>query len=116
MLTGTPGREYGYMNSDANVERTTIAAVDGNSVQSTIDANLQSIVEKYLLKFNEEYKDNAHDGNGANNVGCIIMDVNNGEILAMASYPTFNLNDVRNTDALLGRKFWIIRIVSVNNM
>ena len=104
VLTGTPGREYGYMNSDANVERTTIAAVDGNSVQSTIDANLQSIVEKYLLKFNEEYKDNAHDGNGANNVGCIIMDVNNGEILAMASYPTFNLNDVRNTDALLGMR------------
>lgn len=104
VLTGTPGREYGYMNSDANVERTTIAAVDGNTVQSTIDANLQSIVEKYLLKFNEEYKDNAHEGNGANNVGCIIMDVNNGEILAMASYPTFNLNDVRNTDALLGMR------------
>ena len=48
VLTGTPGREYGYMNSDANVERTTIAAVDGNSVQSTIDANLQSIVERIM--------------------------------------------------------------------
>lgn len=84
MLTGTPGREYGYMNSDANVERTTIAAVDGNSVQSTIDANLQSIVEKYLLKFNEEYKDNAHDGNGANNVGCIIRVSIMERFLAMA--------------------------------
>lgn len=103
-LTGTPGREYGYMNSDANVERTTIAAVDGNTVVSTIDANLQSIVEKYLLKYNEEYKDNYHEGNGANNLGCIIMDVNNGEVLAMASYPTYDLNDVRNTDALLGMR------------
>ena len=53
---------------------------------------------------NEEEEGSAHDGNGANNVGCIIMDVNNGEILAMASYPTFNLNDVRNTDALLGMR------------
>lgn len=103
-LTGTPGREYGYMNSDANVERTTIAAVDGNSVVSTIDANLQSIVEKYLIKYNEEYKDNYHEGNGANNLGCIIMDVNNGEVLAMASYPTYDLNDVRNTDALIGMR------------
>lgn len=103
-LTGTPGREYGYMNSDANVERTTIAAVDGNTVVSTIDANLQSIVEKYLLKYNEEYQNNYHEGNGANNLGCIIMDVNNGEVLAMASYPTYDLNDVRNTDALIGMR------------
>ena len=103
-LTGTAGREYGYINSDANVERTTIAAVDGNTVQSTIDANLQSIVEKYLLAFNEQYKDNYHEGNGANNVGCIIMDVNNGDILAMASYPNYNLNDVRNTDSLMGMR------------
>ena len=103
-LTGTAGREYGYINSYANVERTTIAAVDGNTVQSTIDANLQSIVEKYLLAFNEQYKDNYHEGNGANNVGCIIMDVNNGDILAMASYPNYNLNDVRNTDSLMGMR------------
>lgn len=31
------------------------------------------------------------------------MDVNNGDILAMASYPFFNLNDPRNTDMLLGQ-------------
>lgn len=102
VLSGTQGREYGYINSDANVERTTIPAVDGNSIVTTIDANLQSIVEKYLKKFNEEYEGNVRDGNGANNLGCIMMDVNSGEILAMASYPTFDLNDVRNTDALLG--------------
>ena len=102
VLSGTQGREYGYINSDANVERTTIPAVDGNSIITTIDANLQSIVEKYLKKFNEEYQNNVREGNGANNVGCIIMDVNSGEVLAMASYPVFDLNDVRNTDALIG--------------
>lgn len=101
-LSGTPGREYGYLNDNSDLERRTIAAEDGNSIVSTIDANIQSIVEKYLLKFNEEYKDNYHPGNGANNVGCIIMRVNTGEILAMASYPNYDLNDTRNTDALIG--------------
>ncbi len=102
ILSGTPGREYGYMNNDSNVERTTIPAVDGNSLVTTIDANIQSIVEKHLKKFNEELKDNFHEGNGANNVGCIMMDVNSGEILAMASYPDYDLNDTRNLSALIG--------------
>lgn len=103
-LSGTLGREYGYMNDDATLERTTIPAEDGNSIVTTIDANIQSIVEKYLLKFNEEYKDKIHEGNGAENVGCIIMDVHSGEILAMASYPNFDLNDTRNTDRLIGMR------------
>lgn len=102
VLSGIPGREYGYLNDDSDLERKTIAAEDGNSLVTTIDANIQSIVEKYLLKFNEEYKDKFHPGNGAENVGCIIMKVDSGEILAMANYPNFDLNDTRNTDALMG--------------
>ncbi|MDD3368066.1 MAG: penicillin-binding transpeptidase domain-containing protein [Lachnospiraceae bacterium] len=93
ILNGTNGREYGYLNDDSTLERTTIAAVDGNSLVTTIDANIQSIVEKYLKQFNEDNKDVAREGNGANNVGCIIMNCNSGEVLAMASYPNFNLND-----------------------
>ena len=92
------------MNDDATLERTTIPAEDGNSIVTTIDANIQSIVEKYLKKFDEQYRNNRHEGNGANNTGCIIMDVNSGEVLAMASYPTFDLNDVRNMDALIGMR------------
>ncbi len=102
VLSGIPGREYGYLNDDSELERRTIAAEDGNTIITTLDANIQSIVEKYLKKFNEEYTDRYHKGNGAENVGCIIMRVNTGEILAMASYPNFDLNDTRNTDALLG--------------
>ncbi|MDE7403912.1 MAG: cell division protein FtsI, partial [Lachnospiraceae bacterium] len=102
ILSGTPGREYGYLNDDSNLQRTTISAEDGNSVVSTIDINIQSIVEKYLKKFDEEYRDNAHEGCGALNAGCIIMEVNTGRILAMASYPVYDLNDTRNTDALIG--------------
>ena len=102
VLSGTPGREYGYLDDNANLERTTIAAQDGNSLVTTIDGNVQTIIEKYLLEFNEEYKDKARIGNGAQNVGCIIMEVDTGNILGMASYPGFDLNDPRNTDYLKG--------------
>lgn len=102
ILSGTNGREYGYLNDDSNLERTTIAAVDGYNIQTTIDANIQAIVEKYLRAYNEEMKDNYRPGNGAENVGCVIMEVDTGRVLAMATYPDFDLNDTRNTDNLLG--------------
>lgn len=98
-LNGTNGREYGYLNDDATLERTTVAAVDGNSLVSTIDANIQAIAEKYILQFNEEYRDAAREGAGSNNTGCIIMNPNNGEILAMASYPNFDLNNPKDLSA-----------------
>lgn len=104
VLSGTNGREYGYLNEDSALERTVIPASDGYSIISTIDSNVQSIVEKYLLAFNEEYKDKVHVGNGAENVGCIIMEVDTGNILAMASYPTYDLNDPRNIQNLMGMR------------
>lgn len=102
VLNGINGREYGYLNDDLDLERTVKAAVDGNNIHTTIDANVQLIVEKYLKKFMEEHKDENHPGNGAENVGCIIQWVDTGEILAMASYPTYDLNDVRNPESLIG--------------
>lgn len=102
VLSGTPGREYGYLNDDGTLQRTTISALDGNSIVTTIDANIQRIVEKYLKKFDDEYKNSYTERNGSNNTGCIIMDVNSGEVLAMASYPVFDLNDTRNEEMLYG--------------
>ena len=96
VLNGTPGREYGYLNDDSTLERTTIAAVDGYTIVSTIDANIQRIVEKYMKEFSEAHRDEVREGPGAENIGCIIMDVHSGEILAMASYPDFDLNDPYN--------------------
>ena len=101
-LCGINGREYGYLNEDSNLERTTIPARDGNNLHLAIDSNIQSIVEKYLKVYNEEFKDNFRPGNGAENVGCIIMEVNTGRIIAMADYPGFDLNDPRNTANLIG--------------
>ena len=96
MLNGTNGREYGYLNDDATLERTTVAAVDGNSLVSTIDANIQAICEKYLKQFNDEHMNEAREGLGATNMGVIVMDCNNGEVKAMASYPNFDLNNPKD--------------------
>ena len=108
VLSGTFGREYGYLDGDLNLERTTIPAVDGNNIVTTIDGKLQTIVEKYLAEFNEENKDKAHTGNGAVDVGCIMMDVHSGEILAMASYPNYDLNNPKDPSKLLGMKGRVI--------
>lgn len=103
-LNGTNGREYGYMNADSDLERTTIPATDGDSLVTTIDSNVQSIVEEKLKDFNDEYSGAVHDGNGAEHVGCIIMDVDSGSVIAMADYPSFDLNNPRDTKALIGAR------------
>lgn len=102
LLCGTNGREYGYLNEDSNLERTTIPAKDGNNLHIALDSNIQSIIVKHLEAFNEEFKDNYRPGNAAEHVGCIIMEVNTGRILGMADYPNYDLNDTRNKENLLG--------------
>lgn len=102
-LNGTNGREYGYLNDDANLERTTKAAIDGSSIVLTIDANIQSIVERCLQEYNEEYTDSIVEGPGYKNAGCVIMDVHTGEVLAMADSSGYDGNDAHNPQKLLGR-------------
>lgn len=99
ILNGTNGKEYGYLDSDASLERTVKSAINGRKVVSTIDVTLQSIAEKHILAFNEEHKDEVRDGEGSMNTAVIIADPNTGEILAEASYPNFDLN-YPNTKAL----------------
>jgi len=84
-LNGTNGRIYGYLNEDDDFEKVVKSAIDGNSIISTLDINLQMIVEKWIAKYMEEV--------GATNMAVIMMDPNNGEILAEASAPVFHLND-----------------------
>ena len=48
ILNGNNGREYGYLNENSNLERTTKPAVDGGTIVTTIDTNVQRIAEKYL--------------------------------------------------------------------
>lgn len=97
ILNGTNGREYGYLNDDSTLERKTVAAVDGSTLVSTIDANIQAICEKYIKQFNAEHTgEYREEEQGAYNIGVIIQNCNNGEIMAMASYPDFDLNNPKD--------------------
>jgi len=99
-LNGINGREYGYLNSESDFEKTVIAPEDGNTLVTTIDANIQSVVEKKIKEFNAAYTNNHRDGEGSLMTAVIVMNPNNGAVLAMAEYPTFDLNDPRDASVL----------------
>ena len=71
------------------------AAIDGDGIVLTIDMTIQSIVEKYL---EEACIDNECTDGGS----VIAMNPKNGDILAMATYPSYDLNTPYepNTDEL----------------
>jgi len=91
-LIGNNGREYGYLDDESNMERVIKSAENGNTIVSTIDANIQKITEKYI--------DEWMDGIGSQTAAVLVMDPNNGEILAMASNRRFDLNDPRNLSSM----------------
>ena len=96
-LNGTNGRTYGYLNSDSNLEKTVIEATDGQNLVTTIDANIQSIVEKAIVDFNNEHVNEARQtGFGSTDTAVLVMDPQTGEVLAMASYPFFDLSNPRD--------------------
>lgn len=99
-LNGVDGREYGYLNTDNNFEKTIKAAKNGNTVVSTIDSHIQSVVEQKIADFNEAYTGNFREGEpGASHVGVLIMNPNNGDVLAMANYPNYDLSNPRDLSA-----------------
>lgn len=107
ILNGTNGREYGYFNEDASIERTVKGAKNGNTVVSTIDVTLQRMVEQCILEFNEAHAGEVRPGElGSKNTAVMIMDPNTGEILAEASYPFFNLNNPRDLSILYPEDVW----------
>lgn len=62
-----------------------VSAIDGNDLVLTVDFTIQSIAEKYLQ---EACIDNLCTDGG----NIVIMNPQNGDILAMATYPSYNLN------------------------
>lgn len=100
VLNGVNGREYGYLNSDNNFEKTIKQAVNGNNIVMTIDSNIQSVVEQKIAEFNEAYTNAFREGDaGATHVGVVIMNPNNGDVLAMANYPNYDLSNPRDLSA-----------------
>lgn len=99
-LNGTNGRSYGYLNADSNLEQTVIEPDNGYSLVTTIDTNIQSIVESAILQANEEMKQETEgQATGSYNTAVLVMDPQNGDVLAMASYPNFDLNNPKDLSA-----------------
>ena len=90
VLTGTTGKIVtakdgkGGVISDENEQY--VAVENGNNIYLTVDTKIQGIAEKYL----EQAVSENNCSRGGN---VIIMNPQNGDILAMATYPNYNLND-----------------------
>lgn len=102
VLTGTPGKIVSSKGSDQqeipNAEETYISAENGSDLTLTIDLNIQTIVEKYL-------KQAVDDNNCKKGGNVIVMNPKNGDILAMACYPDYNLNTPYTPNSTLAETY-----------
>ena len=90
-LAGTDGRIYGYIN-DSEYEATRRNASNGSTVVSTIDFTVQNIIEQAIRDFNEEY--------GSKSTSVVVVDPDTMEVLGMADYPVFDLNNPRDLTSI----------------
>ena len=100
-LSGTSGKSVSLKDASqseiANSNQTYIAAENGYDITLTIDANIQSIVEKYLAEAVDEYK--------CESGITIAMAPSSGKILAMADYPNYDCNSPNSPNAQM-QKTW----------
>lgn len=91
-LSGVDGMAYQYINEQLDAQSAQKAAVDGYNIVTTIDYKIQSVVEKKIRELNEQRP--------STSTSVIVMNPNNAEVLAMANYPEFNLNNPRDLSGL----------------
>ena len=84
-LSGINGKRYSYMNQNGEMEQVQQPPENGNTVVSTIDWYIQSVVQQKISEFiaSNEYK----------NVGVVVMDPNTAEVLGMATDKCFDPNE-----------------------
>ncbi len=102
VLTGTPGKIVSSKGNNQqeipNAKETYISAENGSDLTLTIDLNVQSIVEKYLKQ--------AVDENECSRGGNVIaMNPKTGDIIAMASYPDYDLNSPYTPNSTLAKTY-----------
>ncbi len=91
-LVGTVGRIFRTYESDNSIVTREIEPKTGDSLVTTLDQTIQQYAENICKKAYEECKPN----HVPLNTSIIVMDPNTSEILAMAEYPTFSLNNPDN--------------------
>lgn len=94
-LIGVDGRKYTYLNEELEQDDSIVDPENGKTLVSTIDINIQKIAEDRLAKFEKKY--------GSKGSSILVMDPNNGEVLAMANSNTYDLENPRNDKALLSK-------------
>lgn len=87
-LQGKNGRELMVASQTGMITEQYIAAENGHDLVLTIDETMQHFAEEELLKYVNEQK--------PLNATVTLMDPNSGEILAMAKYPSFDLNSTND--------------------
>ncbi|NLC87977.1 MAG: PASTA domain-containing protein [Clostridiaceae bacterium] len=98
VLSGTAGKITTITDAVSDLipdkNESYVAAENGSNITLTIDANIQTIVEKYL---EQACKENICKSGGS----IIAMNPSNGDILAMATYPNYDLNSPRSPNSEL---------------
>lgn len=92
VLTGKTEQEKIFLDargyevlSQENKQQVTTSKAKTNKVRLTLDENIQHIAERELEKGLKEYK--------AKRALAIIMDLENGDLLALATYPNYDINN-----------------------
>ena len=90
-LNGQDGRIYAYLSEDYSLQKKVEPAVDGCSLVTTIDTEIQRIVQKYC----DAYMENV----GAKNVSVLVMNPKNCEVLALYNSHQYDPNDAYDISA-----------------
>lgn len=99
-LIGVNGREYGYLDENSNLEGVVKPAEGGKTIVSTIDVNIQNIVQKYINEWQTT--------TGSKVTAAIVMNPNNGEILAMGTSNVFDLNNPRDVSGFTQEDLFVL--------
>lgn len=90
-LNGSNGREYSYLNTDYGVTKSIEPPVNGDNLITSIDANVQKIVEEKVKERLQE--------EDAKNISVLVMNPNNCKILAMYNSHTYDCNEAYDLDS-----------------
>lgn len=91
VLAGTRGEQVVFVDASGSVlgYSTSIEPESGSDIVLTIDADVQRAAEESLERVIQQQQDSGQPCTG----GCLVaLDCTNGEVIAMASYPTFSPN------------------------
>ncbi len=91
-LTGTPGKSYSYINGDGNKESVTVDPIGGYTLVSTLDYTVQGLIEQKIREFLQTHE--------CTDLGVVVMDPSNGEVLGLATDKTPDPNNPKDISSL----------------